>query len=163
MQPPALTAAVSGMGIWRWNPGAAGGAAWNAYTDATGTTLATPANLKPCVTIPCGAEVSAEIEALTICLCFDNLMTRTFPEWVRANTDLTLIAQARFAEQYLLSKLFAIAADVVVDPGAPLGVARDFLSVVRIAAAQFRWRNRIESHRSPATTRSRVAARRDGR
>ena len=143
MQPPALATAVSGMGLWRWNTGAAGGAAWNAYTDATGTTLASPANLKPCVPVVCGAELSAELEALTICLCFDNLMTRTFPEWVRANTDLTLVAQARFAEQYLLSKMFAVTADVNYNLDTPLGTARDILSVVRVAAGQFRWKNRI--------------------
>lgn len=116
-----------------------------------------PANTKPCIDIPCGTQRSFELEALTVCLCFENLMTRAFPEWIRANTELSLVAQARLAEMYLMGKILkesaspgaaavpATGADgqYVGTPDTPLGAARDFLVTVRLAAAQMRWRNRL--------------------
>lgn len=112
---------------------------------------------KPCVEIPCGTEKSAELYAVPLCLCFDNLMTRVNPELVRASTDLVMVAQARFKEQYLMAQMWAqtgitnagsAGSGVVGTPDTPLGVARDFLVTLRLAAGQFRWRNRI----SPTTT-----------
>lgn len=104
---------------------------------------------KPCYTIPCGTTDDAELEALTMCLCFDNMMTRAFPEWVRANTELTMVAQAQWAEQYLMTKMWgtlssgAAAGSVIGTPDISLGVARDFLTSIRVVASQFRWSNRL--------------------
>lgn len=103
---------------------------------------------KPCYTIECGTEQDAVLEALTMCLCFDNLMTRAFPEWVRANTELTMVAQARWAEQYLMAKMWgdlsaASGTGTIGTTDVSLGAARDFLSAIRVVASQFRWVNRI--------------------
>lgn len=117
----------------------------------TGT--ANAADIKPCVDIECGTEHSAELAAIPLCLCFDNLTARVNPELMRASTDLVLVAQARFREQMMLAAMFSAggvtnapgggASGVIGTPDTPLGAARDFLVTVRLAAAQFRWRNRI--------------------
>lgn len=112
-------------------------AVWDGVTD------------KPCYTIECGTEDTAVLEALTMCLCFDNLSARAFPEWIRANTELTMVAQARWAEQYLLRNMWgtlssgATAGSVVGTPDITLGAARDFLTSLRVVASQFRWKNRL--------------------
>lgn len=133
-----------------WTEGATPGVneAHEAYpvgnTNPTGTT---PAGLKPCFDVPCGTEQNAALDALTICLCFDNLMARAFPEWIRANTELTMVAQARWAEQWLMHHLWSNLPSgtpcIIGTPDVVLGAARDFLTTVRLAASQFRWRNRI--------------------
>jgi hypothetical protein len=145
MPPPSLAAAVEAMARWTWDSTAG---KWQSYAGPSGTTKTATPDLKPCIDIPCGPEQSADLEALTICLCFDNMMTRANPEWVRANTDVTLVAQARFAEQYLLAKLWdslLSTADglTIGTPETQLGAARDFLTTVRLTAAQFRWRHRL--------------------
>jgi len=112
-------------------------AVWDGVTD------------KPCYTIECGTEDTAVLEALTMCLCFDNLSTRAFPEWIRANTELTMVAQARWAEQYLLRNMWGTlssgtaAGSIVGTPDITLGAARDFLTSLRVVASQFRWTNRL--------------------
>jgi hypothetical protein len=149
MTPPGAATAVQAMSRWVWN-----GSAWTAYAGPTGTAAPTVpgyvAGTKPCVEIPCGVEASAMLDALPMCLCFDNLTSRAFPEWIRANTDLTLVLQARFAEQYLLAKMFAaasfgstVAGGVIGTPAVKFGAIRDVLVTIRLAAAQFRWRNRL--------------------
>lgn len=141
MQPPALPNAVNGSGVWKYDDD---DEEWKSYSDATATTETNPANTKPCVYVPCGEEASAFLAAYTQCLCFDNMTARAFPEWIRANTDLTMVAQARFAEQALLHQLFtaAGAADTVT-PTSQYGVARDLLTMIRLIGAQFRWRYRL--------------------
>ncbi|HEY7030701.1 MAG TPA: major capsid protein [Thermomicrobiales bacterium] len=153
-EPPTLaqfTAVMDGnFGFWK-NTAAAGQPP--NFQFVSGSTMdGTPEELKPCVDIPCGAEHTVELMAVPLCLCFDNLMTRANPELVRASTDLVMVAQARFREQWLLASIFGSpgvtnacsgGTGVVGTPDTPLGVARDFLITVRLAAAQFRWANRI--------------------
>ena len=148
-EPPSLVA-MSGLmnfGTWRKTNG---NFEFVPFDASGGTVTNEPA--KPCIDIPCGTEHSAELVAVPLCLCFDNLMTRVNPELVRASTDLVQVAQARFKEQMLLAAMFD--ADGVVNtcssgtgtvgtPDTALGAARDFLITVRLAAAQFRWANRI--------------------
>jgi hypothetical protein len=137
-EPPTLPTGDFGVGIWRYESDA-----WGSYTNPTGSGSA--GDTKPCFTIECGEEASADVEALTLCLCFNNMMTRAFPEWVRANTDLTMVAQARFAEQVLLSKMFGVAATGSCGSvETSVGVARDFLFSVQVAAASKRWEQRID-------------------
>jgi hypothetical protein len=112
--------------------------------------LASPVDEKPCIDIPCGTEQSAELLAIPLCLCFDVLYSRANPEMVKANTDLVLVAQARWLEQYLMAAMFGNPAVTNTDgsgtigtPDTPLGAARDFLVTLRAVVAQFRWRNRL--------------------
>lgn len=140
MRPPALPDNAGALSLWRHN-----GSAWVSYTNPAGTTQASPNDQKPCFTVTCGSEQSIDVDALPLCICFDNLTARAFPEWIRANTDLTMVAQARFAEQKSLAQMFA----VVATGGhgavtASLGVARDFISTVRESAASFRWYHRMQ-------------------
>lgn len=138
--PPALPAFSGALGGWRYDSGEA---VWESYDTPGGADAAVP-ETKNYLDVPCGAESSVSIEALTMSLCFDNMVTRAFPEWVRASTELTLVAQARWAEQFLLNKIWAgVAGNAVGTPDTILGAARDFLASMRITAAQFRWRNRL--------------------
>lgn len=139
MQPPSLTASDA-VSLWRHD-----GDEWLSYTDVLGENETSPAATKPCFTVPCGTEQTADVDAIPMCLCFDNLTARAFPEWIRANTDLTMVAQARFAEQIHLAQMFG-----VVTTGScgsvttQVGVARDFLLPVRSAAASKRWQLRLD-------------------
>lgn len=138
--PPALPAFSGALGGWRYDSGEA---VWESYSVPGGADNA-DSTVKNYLDVPCGDQSEASIEALTMSLCFDNMVTRAFPEWIRASTDLTLVAQARWAEQFLLNKIWAgIAGNAVGNPDTQLGAARDFLSSMRITAAQFRWRNRL--------------------
>jgi hypothetical protein len=142
MQPPGLPAGgmAGALGGWRYDTGEA---VWESY-DVPGGADAADSTVKNMLTIPCGTETNAELEALTLGLCFDNMMARAFPEWIRANTELTMVAQARWAEQFLLNKIWAgIAGNSVGNPDTAMGSARDFLTSMRLAASQFRWRNRL--------------------
>jgi hypothetical protein len=138
--PPGLP--VEATSLWRYD---SGDSTWKSYTDPRGLTETDPVETKPCITIPCGPEQNADVDAIPVCFCFDNLSARAFPEWVRANTELVLIGQARFAEQFLLSKMYAVAAtgNSCGTPATQVGAARDFILTVQTAAAAQRWRLRL--------------------
>lgn len=136
-QPPTLPTTDFGVGIWRYD-----GSDWGSFTNPSGSGSA--GTTKPCYTIECGTEDSIDVDALTLCLCFNNMMVRAFPEWVRANTDLVMVAQARFAEQVALSQMFGVATTGTCGtPATSVGVARDFLYTVATAAAEKRWNLRL--------------------
>jgi hypothetical protein len=140
MQPPALPN-MGGVGLWRHN-----GSTWQSFNQPAGSAGGAAGTTKPCFTVPCGAEMAVDVDALTLCLNFFNMTARAFPEWIRANTDLTMVAQARFAEQVLLSQMFNVVATgnaCATAPMAQVGAARDFLLTVRVAAASHRWKNRL--------------------
>lgn len=139
MQPPALPDLSGAAGIWRYDDDAG---EWGSFTNPAGT--GSPGDEKPCLVVPCGDEKSVDLEPITQCLCFDNMTARAFPEWIRGNTDLTMVAQSRFAEQVLLSKMFAEAGPAGAGtPSTQLGAARDFLVTVKLTAASLRWRYRL--------------------
>jgi hypothetical protein len=150
-EPPSLAGVITSMGanaFVRWLPGA--GAGNMSQTGVTGNTPTNPADTKPCIDIACGVERSADLLALPLCLCFDLLSSRTNPEFVKAATDLVQVAQAHFKEQWVLAQMFSAPGVVNIDgagtigtPATSIGVARDFLTQVRVVAAQFRWRNRL--------------------
>jgi len=129
--------------LGRWTSDGAGSMAYK--TGLTGN--ATAGTDKPCIDIPCGTDRSAELEAIPLCLCFDNLAARAHPEIIKANTDLVLVGQARFKEQYVMAKMWSatgvVAAAGVGTPDTALGAARDFLVTARLVASQLRWRNRL--------------------
>lgn len=111
---------------------------WTAANDANPTAPAT----KPCLTVVCQPEVTAMVDAVTLCLKFGNLMTRAYPELIDRNNQLALVAHARYAERALLSKLTALS--VSVTSAFRLGTARDFLNAVGRAATAYRHRYRME-------------------
>lgn len=110
---------------------------WTALNDANPTTPAT----KPVLKVNCANELTASTDAITLSLEFGNLMTRAFPELVQRHNQLALIEHARFAEKTLLSKISALSTKVTV--AAKLGTARDLLSAIARASAQYRNRHRI--------------------
>ncbi len=139
VQPPALPDLSGAAGIWRYDDNTG---EWGSFTNPEGS--GSPGTLKPLLSVPCGDEQSADLEPITQGLCFDNLTARAFPEWIRGNTDLTMVAQSRFAEQVLLSKMFTAAgAASCGTPATFLGAARDFLVTVKLSAASLRWRFRL--------------------
>lgn len=141
-EPPTLPTTDFGVGIWRYDGDEE---TWGSYDNPAGTGSA--GTTKPCYTIECGSEQTIDVDALTLCLCFNNMMVRAFPEWVRANTDLVMVAQARFAEQIALSQMFGVA--VTGSCGTPaesVGVARDFLYTAATAAAGKRWELRLDDN-----------------
>lgn len=139
MQPPALPDLNDAIGLWRYNESTS---EWGSFDNPGGTGVA--GENKPQLVVPCGDERSVDLEPITQSLCFDNLTARAFPEWIRGNTDLTMVAQARFAEQVLLSKMFAEAgAATCGTPDTALGAARDFLVTAKLSAASLRWRYRL--------------------
>lgn len=157
--PPGLPAVDGATSLWRHD-----GDDWASYSDVEGLNATNPVATKPCITIPCGPEKSADVDAIPVCFCFDNLAARAFPEWVRANTELVLIGQARFAEQVLLSRMYAVAATGAVcdGPATAVGAARDFILTVQTAAAAKRWNLRIAENAplqllAPAWVRTAIA------
>lgn len=97
---------------------------------------------KPCYQVACIDPVQVEVEALSMCLCFDNLTTRVFPELVARHNELALVQWARMTEQRLLSKIKAGATTTITATGA-LGAAREILTQVDKVAAGLRYRNRL--------------------
>lgn len=116
---------------------AAGISLWTAANDANPVAPAT----KPCYKVECQPEVTALVDAVTLCLEFGNLQTRAFPELIDRNNQLALVAHARFAEQTLLNKMTALS--TAITSGFKLGVARDFLFAVGRAASAYRHRFRM--------------------
>lgn len=154
-RPPVIARPAAGapLGNAVWVPGGnVGGLATdnayvtNADTGALVTVTDTPvgtAALKPFFDVVCGVTGEAELVALTLGLCFSNLHQRAYPEWIRVNTDFALVQQARMAEEWVIGIMKAASTSVGSAGTTVLGTARDTLLAVRIAAAEFRWNNRI--------------------
>lgn len=122
--PPSLAGVTGSAGVW------------TAATDATpgGAT-------KNKLTVVCGAEQTVSISAITLEMQFGNFMARAYPEMVERNTELGLIAQARLAEQTLLTSMGTLS--TAVTSAQLLGTARDLLVTVARAAAGYRARHRL--------------------
>ena len=126
---------------------------WTAENDAdpdvdTGTGDIVPKNK---MVVECAAELTADVDAVTLQLQFGNLMSRAYPELVARHNQLALITHARFAERNLLSQISA--GSTAVTSAFKVGTARDFL--LAIAKAGSAYRNR---HRVARTTPLRVIA-----
>ena len=89
----------------------------------------------------------AVLEAVSVCMCFDNLTGRVFPELIRAHNDLALVQHARSTEQFFLSKLKGGATETVTATQT-LGAAREILGQVDKVASVLRYRNRISPSQS---------------
>jgi hypothetical protein len=102
---------------------------------------------KPCLPVQCLPFEEAVLEAVSVCVCFDNLTGRVFPELVRAHNELMLVQHARTTEQYFLSKLKQGATQLVTATQT-LGAAREILGQVDKVASVLRYRNRISPTQS---------------
>lgn len=122
--PPKLSGVTGSAGVW------------TAATDAS-PGGATKAKL----VVLCGAEQTVSISAITSELQFGNFMARAYPEMVDRNVELAMIAQARLAEQTLLSSISTLS--TALTSAIKLGVARDLLVAVARAAAGYRARHRM--------------------
>lgn len=135
-EPPTLRYPTDdGIGIWEFVDDA-----WEAEDVPGGTTHA---DTKVIFEVECGEEGTADLYAITTQLKFTNMLARAFPEWVRRNTELAMIAQARTADTVLLTKMFATATDVPLDPSPSLGAARDTLVSFALIGESYRNRHRM--------------------
>ena len=109
------------------------------------TTATSPADQKPCLELNCVEEQTAYIEAITLCLTFNNLTTRTFPELVKRQNDLALVAHARVAENALLAQIEAGSTQVVAQSQV-VGATREILNLFEKASASYRFKHRMTSN-----------------
>lgn len=100
---------------------------------------------KPCVRVECGDPISCELHAVPICLNMGNFQARSFPELQAAWTRLSLVAQARLAEQALFQAMVD-QSTVVSDVTESVSAVRDVLAAVDLAATGIRSRNRMEAN-----------------
>lgn len=108
------------------------------------TTATSPADQKPCLELNCVEENTAYIEAITLCLTFNNLTTRTFPELVKRQNELALVAHARVAENALLAQLEAGSVQVQAQSQV-VGATREILNLLDRAVASYRFKHRMNS------------------
>lgn len=91
---------------------------------------------KVCARIECPGEVTAEIQAVTMCLTFGVLQSRVFPELAVANTRLAQVAQARLADSALLAQIKA--GSLKATETAKLSAVRDLLDSIGRAVIYYR-------------------------
>jgi len=126
--PPKLSGVTGSVGVW------------TASTDASpgGST-------KNKLVVVCGTQQNVSISAITLEMQFGNFIARAYPEMVERNTELGMIAQARLAEQTLLSGIGTLSTAVTVTSALHLGIAREWLPQVSQAAAAYRTRHRMDA------------------
>lgn len=115
---------------------------WTLQDDIDAATDGAPNPVKPCLRVNSGAEVTVNIEAITLCLTFGNMGARAYPELVERHTQLAMINHARFAETRLLTRIGSLS--TAVTAAAELGAARDIFGQVDQAAAAYRSRHRMD-------------------
>lgn len=123
--PPVLSDYADAVGIW------------TAETDAD------PGEATKNVLVVEGAStITEDVDAVTVQLQIGNLLSRAYPEYVARHNELALIQHARVAELNTLSKMESNSTAVTTN--GLIGVARDFLVRVKVAAAAYRSRHRID-------------------
>lgn len=130
-------------GFWRGDGSDPNSGTWHTY-GPNRTSQTSPADAKPCLEMNCVEENTAYIEAITLCLKFNNLTTRTFPELVKRQNELALVAHARVAENALLAQLEA-GSTTVTAQGQVVGATREILNLLDRAVAQYRFKHRMDS------------------
>lgn len=135
--PPKLADSGFGNGVWAWT-----GSAWAA---AGHPGSGTPVDATKVIwDATCPAEVTRDLEAITTQVRFTNMMARAYPELVKRNMELSLIAHDRFAESRLLFNMWGLAETAVTQSASiKLGATRDTLFEFRNLAASLRFRHRI--------------------
>lgn len=111
-------------------------------TDATGIWNTSGAATKTCGDADCSDPTEVMVDAIYSCLKFSNFTNRFFPEMVKANTDLALIAHAKLAEINLLQGIQG-GSIKVTRTSAGAGYAREVLVTVSMAAMNMRRRYRL--------------------
>lgn len=130
-------------GFWRGDQSDPNSGTWHTYGPDR-TTATSPADAKPCLELNCVEENTAYIEAITLCLTFNNLTTRTFPELVKRQNELALVAHARVAENALLAQLEA-GSTAVTAQDQVVGATREILNLLDRAVASYRFKHRMNS------------------
>jgi hypothetical protein len=128
MRPPTLNDVNGVVGIW------------TVQNDIDATTNS--AIRKPSFRVAPGPEIVVDIQAITMIMTFGNLMSRAYPELVARHTDLGMIAQARVAEQQLLTQIGALST-AVTGRTQKVGAVREVLMQCAKATASYRNRHRI--------------------
>jgi hypothetical protein len=139
---PQLTDFTNATGYWH---GDANGANFHTY-GPDGTTPTTPADQKPCLEVACPQERTAYIGAVTLCLTFNNLTGRVFPELVERQNELALVQHARIAENNLLRQLQGGSTAVTIPAGdVVLGAAREIFRLLARAVGTYRFKHRLST------------------
>ena len=128
MRPPTLNDVNGVVGIW------------TVQNDIDAVT--NPAIRKPSFRVAPGPQIVVDIQAITMVMTFGNLMSRAYPELVARHTDLGMVAQARVAEQQLLTQIGALSTQVS-GRTQQLGAVREVLRSCAQATASYRNRHRI--------------------
>lgn len=128
-------------GFWRGDGSDPNSGTWHTYGPDR-TTQTSPADQKPCLEMNCVAENTAYIEAITLCLTFNNLTARTFPELIKRQNELALVAHARVAENALLAQIEA-GSTAVTAQAQVVGATREILNLFERASAAYRFKHRI--------------------
>lgn len=128
-------------GFWRGDQSDPNSGAFHTYGPDR-TTPTSPADAKPCLEMNCVQENTAYIEAITLCLTFNNLTTRTFPELIKRQNELALVAHARVAENALLAQIEA-GSTAVTAQAQVVGATREILNLFEKASASYRFKHRI--------------------
>jgi hypothetical protein len=106
-----------------------------------GSATQVAAGTKPCLQVICPTPFTVTVNAVTRCLEFGTLASRAYPEEVVAWTKLSIAWQARFAEQQLLTSMFA--GSIQLTQAAVLGAARDVVPTLIKDIAYLVQHNRI--------------------
>jgi hypothetical protein len=128
MRPPSLADVNGVVGIW------------TNQNDIDA--LTNPAVRKPSFRVAPGPEVVVDTQAITMIMTFGNLVTRAYPELVRRHQQLALVAQARVAEQQLLTQIGALST-AVTGRTQQVSAVRELLLAVYQGTAAYRNRHRM--------------------
>lgn len=112
--------------------------------DATGIWRTSGAATKTCGDAACAEPEEVMVDAVYSCLKFSNFTNRFFPEMIKANTDLALIAHAKTAEINLLQQVQDGCVKVTATSNGA-GAARSILTTIAQAAVNLRRRYRLDS------------------
>ena len=113
---------------------------WTAANDSAETP--SPSS-KLSLTVTAATETTVATDAVTLQMQFGNLLTRAYPELIARHNELGLIQHAREAEGQILSRLTSLS--TAVTSSSVIGFGRDFLVQVGRAAANYRFRHRLEA------------------
>lgn len=123
---------------------------WKQDGSVTSVAGASLSGVKPCYTVACGDEKEVLLEAVSLCLTFDNLMTRANPEIVARHNELALINHARVTELYVLGAI-KTGGTAVAAKNYNVGAAREWFAQLDGIAAAYRYKYRM-ADRQPLRT-----------
>lgn len=115
---------------------------WKQDQSVTSVAGASLSGVKPCYTVVCSDEKTALLEAVSLCLTFDNLAARANPENVARNNELALIFHARATELATLGKI-KTGGTAVTAKNYNVGAAREFFAQVDGISSAYRYKYRL--------------------